>query len=60
MPETIIDNNVVIIRKLIRIHKPSDNKIVLAWRSSQVADVIGDCIGYLLYQISNYPEFENS
>lgn len=52
----------IIAKKCVQIYKKGEKQLIIEWRSSKINDIIGDCIGYMLYNISTYENidaFEN-
>jgi hypothetical protein len=52
----VILNNceTILVRDLITVYKDSEDKLVLEWRSSDLANIIGDCLGYMFYNITDF------
>lgn len=46
------------IRNEIFIHKENEEHLVMEWTSSKFNDIIGDCIGYMLYNVADYEDID--
>lgn len=52
------NKTVIKIRKNIVIYKDSEDELIMQWTSSEVNDIIGDCIGYMLFNIADYEDVD--
>ena len=46
------------VRDDLLIYKEGENQVIMEWRSSQINDIIGDCIGYMLYNVAEYKDVD--
>ena len=52
------DGKTINIRNSILIRKKSEKELILEWTSSKKNDIIGDCIGYMLYNMAEYEDLD--
>lgn len=60
MNDVVLKENQVIVKNLIFIKKDESENLIISWRSSQQADIIGDCLGYMFYNMSFYEEIQQN
>lgn len=46
------------IREDMVIYKEGEKELIMEWSSSKINDIIGDCIGYMLYNIADYKDID--